>query len=407
MTIDIKPKTATLLADDPSAEIGASEFNAGFQQIELTGPAVIGKATAGAGVAAELTTLPAAVMPALTGDVTTSAGALATTLANTAVTPGTYGDSTHVGQFTVDAKGRITAASNVAVSGGGGSGPVYNGVQNGRVYLTSGTPVTMADQTAKTTIYFGPWRGNQIALYTASAWELKTFAEVSCSVPATTNTPFVILVYDNSGTVTLTTVNWTNATTPGSAATAYQDGVEVLASDHSKRVVGWGCTTGTSGQTELSQINMLLVNRDNRVRRLAIKGDATQHSYTSSTIRAWNGANASTDRINFLLPDVSYQFSVRFSAIVGVSSGGAGARADLGVSVDDSTGFSSNITGGDMRIIFMPNAGAGVTAIAAAGTAGGLANPAPGLHYARVNEACNGGTSADYYGYDLVAEMDC
>ena len=30
------------------------------------------------------------------------------------VTPGTYGDSTHVGQFTVDAKGHITAATNVA-----------------------------------------------------------------------------------------------------------------------------------------------------------------------------------------------------------------------------------------------------------------------------------------------------
>lgn len=35
---------------------------------------------------------------------------------------GTYGDSTHVAQITVDAKGRITAASDVAVSGGGGGG---------------------------------------------------------------------------------------------------------------------------------------------------------------------------------------------------------------------------------------------------------------------------------------------
>lgn len=46
-------------------------------------------------------------------------------LADTAVAPGTYGDSTHVGQFTVDQQGRLTAASNVAVAGGGGGSSPY------------------------------------------------------------------------------------------------------------------------------------------------------------------------------------------------------------------------------------------------------------------------------------------
>ncbi len=51
------------------------------------------------------------------------------TLGTSGVTASTYGDSTHVAQFTVDAKGRITAASNVGVVGGGGVGassPVFN-----------------------------------------------------------------------------------------------------------------------------------------------------------------------------------------------------------------------------------------------------------------------------------------
>lgn len=42
-------------------------------------------------------------------------------LDDTTVTPGTYGDATNSAQITVDQQGRITAASNVAISGGGGS----------------------------------------------------------------------------------------------------------------------------------------------------------------------------------------------------------------------------------------------------------------------------------------------
>ena len=70
--------------------------------------------------AADIPQLTATQMPALTGDVTSSAGSVATTLVTSGVTAGTYGSSTQVGQFTVDDKGRITSAANVAISGGGG-----------------------------------------------------------------------------------------------------------------------------------------------------------------------------------------------------------------------------------------------------------------------------------------------
>jgi hypothetical protein len=54
----------------------------------------------------------------LSGGPITTTGTIA--MANTAVTPGSYGDASNVGQFTVDAQGRITAAANVAISGAGG-----------------------------------------------------------------------------------------------------------------------------------------------------------------------------------------------------------------------------------------------------------------------------------------------
>jgi hypothetical protein len=43
-------------------------------------------------------------------------GLITADLKNTAVSAGSYGDATHVASFTVDAQGRLTAASNVAIS---------------------------------------------------------------------------------------------------------------------------------------------------------------------------------------------------------------------------------------------------------------------------------------------------
>jgi hypothetical protein len=50
----------------------------------------------------------------LTGGPITTTGTVA--LANTAVTAGTFGTATQVGQFTVDQQGRLTNAANVAIN---------------------------------------------------------------------------------------------------------------------------------------------------------------------------------------------------------------------------------------------------------------------------------------------------
>lgn len=59
-------------------------------------------------------TLPAARMPALTGDVTSSAGAVATTLATVNTNVGAFGGAAAIPNFTVNGKGLITAAGSQA-----------------------------------------------------------------------------------------------------------------------------------------------------------------------------------------------------------------------------------------------------------------------------------------------------
>jgi hypothetical protein len=64
------------------------------------------------------------VTRALSGDLTVNSTGT-TTLANTAVTASSYGSATEVPTFTVDGKGRLTAASNVTITGvtpGGSAG---------------------------------------------------------------------------------------------------------------------------------------------------------------------------------------------------------------------------------------------------------------------------------------------
>lgn len=58
----------------------------------------------------------ASQFPALTGDITTTAGALATTLATVNPNVGSFGSAANSATFTVNAKGLITAASQTAVT---------------------------------------------------------------------------------------------------------------------------------------------------------------------------------------------------------------------------------------------------------------------------------------------------
>jgi len=165
-------------------------------------------------------------------------------------------------------------------------GALFSNVCQGRLTLESGVAVSSTDQTAKTNIYFTPYKGNQIALYTpytaANYWTVFSFSELTLPLGTlTSGKNYDLFVWDDSGTVKLVATAWTNDTTRATALTL-QDGVYVQNLTPQYRWVGTFRTTATT-TTEDSDGKRFLVNAYNTVPRRMWKRMGTAHTYNSTT----------------------------------------------------------------------------------------------------------------------------
>ena len=248
--------------------------------------------------------------------------------------------------------GTVTSvASGVGLSGGpitttGTLNVVINSMCTGRLTLTSGVPVTAGDVVAATTIYFTPYKGNYITLYTAGAWQLYTFSQMSLAVPSTTATMYDMFLYDSGGGIlALYTVGWTNVTTRASAV-VLQNGVYVLSGSPQYRYLGSYKTTSVSGQTEDSIVNRYVWNYYNRTSKSMVVTASTSWTYSVNTIRQ---ANASaTNQLNFIVGIV--EDSVACSLAAGALTGASNRFAVVLIGLNSITAASSMSTFGEVYL---------------------------------------------------------
>ena len=224
------------------------------------------------------------------------------------------------------------------VGGGGGGGVETFAVCGGRLTLETGVPVSTSDQSAKTTLYYTPYKGEQIGLNDgAGGWDIITFAEINITmVGLTASRVYDVFCWNNGGTATLEVLIWTDGTTRATGL-VYEDGILVKAGDYTRRYLGTIYINSSGGETEDTITQRFVWNYYNRVPRRLFKKDATG-SWTYN-VDAWRQSNnAAANKFEVVCGVVEDVICVQFSQRVN-STGNTGS---IGIGVN-----AVNDAGGD------------------------------------------------------------
>jgi len=215
-----------------------------------------------------------------------------------------------------------------------GTAPLLMGAAEGRLTLTTGTPVTTGDVTAATTLYFTPYLGNNLGLYDGTTnWTLFPFTQLSIAVPATTSQMYDVFVYNNAGTPTLELTAWSSDTSRATALTT-QNGVYVKTGATTRRYLGSFRTTGVSGQTESSFAKRYVWNYYNRVPLPMRVLEATNSwNYSTNTYQQANAA--ATNQLDFVLGVAEVELMAQ--VVVVATSNGANQNTWVSIGIDSTT----------------------------------------------------------------------
>lgn len=217
-----------------------------------------------------------------------------------------------------------------------------------RLSLVTGNATPTTDQADKGTLYWTPVLNDGaitsatglVVLYDGTRPVLYSDTEKSLSLTLTSGSVYDIWVYDNSGTLALETLVWTNTTTRATALAA-QNSFLAKNGALTRRYVGTLYATATNQTSDTAQ-KRCLWNMNNRRRRVLKSTDGTDSwTYNSSTYRPWpnNGSGAKIEMVRGLDEDPTYL------AFLAISNCGGGQKAGSGIGLDSTSTDSSQLRG--------------------------------------------------------------
>lgn len=203
-------------------------------------------------------------------------------------------------------------------------------IVQGRLTLTSGTPVTTSDVTAAGTLYFTPYNGNIVRLYDGSNWLLETFSEISLALSISDNTLYYIYLDDDAATLSTSTTAYTT-----------QDGVRVKTGDTTKLFLGWLYASGAN-TAEDSEDHRGLINWYNQVERKLFTCPAYQddnandtYSFAAAGGTDWRAINGGTgDKVEFVSDGVH---PVNWTGAIVCANSAASDAMRIGVGEESTT----------------------------------------------------------------------
>lgn len=219
---------------------------------------------------------------------------------------------------------------------------VNSGIQDFRLTLTQGVPLTAADVTAAITVYCSPYIGRQITLFDSTgAGSVYSSAEFSIAVPSSTSQMYDVFCYANGTVPTLELLAWTNDTARATALTLATTGCLTKSGDLTRRYLGSFRTTAVSGQTEDSGLKRYLWNYYSRDRRPLMRLETTSSwTYTTAAFHQANAAAANQVDLVIGVAEATLDLSV-----TGMATNGTGSvLIYLGIG-EDSTSSSLAIQG--------------------------------------------------------------
>lgn len=254
-----------------------------------------------------------------------------------------------------------------------GTGTVLASTCEGRLTTESGVPVSTADRVAQSTLYFTPYRGNRVALYSGTAWVYATLVERSLALTGlTTDKNYDVFLWNNAGTLTLEpSAAWTSDTVRADAL-ALQDGIRVKASATTRRHVGTIRATGATTTADASAARFVWNATNQRARPLSTAFTAVRTTTSTSFVEVHTEIRA-----QFVLGDVG-DVSLVVSGTANNSTSGQATLTALGVD-------------GTTPIAPSGRTGSSISQRLPAACAASLSLPA-GYHYATLLGAVSGGT---------------